>query len=131
MGIISQHNLWAIRPQVTTLFLFLELVTNLGTSEIKSSHAPTCSQFGDKWNISYCTSCQIGEKLFLFPTSWREFHFPTICREVVLQLQTNLVQSDIKKYKVASRATWYHFAHFTDFPLKQSTQNCLPGQTSL
>ena len=31
----------------------------------------------------------------LFPTSWRRFHFPIICREVLAQLRTNSVQSDI------------------------------------
>lgn len=70
---------------------------------------------------------------FNFCPNWAEvnFLFPTSCLEVVLQLQTNLVRSDTKKYKLASRTRWYHFAHFANFPPEQSTQNCLPGQTSL
>ena len=64
-------------------------------------------------------------------TSWRAFYFPTNCREVALQLQTNLIRSDTKKYKLASMAKWYHFVTFTDFSLEQSTQKYLSGQTSL
>ena len=30
--------------------------------------------------------------------------------------------------KLASRVRWFHFAHSADFPLEQSTQNCLPGK---
>ena len=54
LGIVLPYYRWSIRPQAKNRFLVFELVNNLGTS------------------------------YFLFPTSWREFHFPTICREVVV-----------------------------------------------
>ena len=69
----------------------------------------TACQFGNKWAIFHWTSRQIGkklpraifarsqflrwldltsaqveQKLILFSTSWRGFHFPTTCREVAL-----------------------------------------------
>ena len=53
-------------------FPIFELVPNLGTSEIKSSHDRTCSQIGNKSKSRNRTSRQFGEKLFLFPTSCRE-----------------------------------------------------------
>ena len=38
-------------------------MTNLGTSDFEKSFDTVCSQFGNKRNIGYCTSRQIGEKL--------------------------------------------------------------------
>lgn len=53
-------------------FPIFELVPNLSTSEIKSSHDRTCFQIGNKSKSRNRTSRQFGEKLFLFPTSCRE-----------------------------------------------------------
>ena len=52
-GIVSLSHLWSIRPQVKICFLV------------------------------FWTCEQLGNKLFLFPTSWRRFYFPTIRRKVV------------------------------------------------
>ena len=52
-GIVSLSYLWSIGPQVKICF-------------------PV-----------FWTCDQLGNKLFLFPTSWRAIYFPTICREVV------------------------------------------------
>lgn len=98
-GMISLCYLWSIRLQVDAHFFNFWTCAQVGNKWFRSIELLANlarSYLVPSWRIVRKDNFQIG---LLLNLHWSHSYFPTTCREVVLSLQTNLVQSDRFKIK--------------------------------